>query len=79
MIKITTEINETNTKPIKKINKNKSWFFDWINKIDDNVTDKVIRHKSPKPGVKERIPKPLAAIKMIIRKYPKSGHIKSQI
>lgn len=49
MIKITTEINETNTKPIKKINKNKSWFFDWINKIDDNVTDKVIRHKSPKP------------------------------
>ena len=42
-------------------------------------TDKAIRHKSPKPGVKERIPKPLAAIKMIIRKYPKSGHIKSQI
>lgn len=42
-------------------------------------TDKAIRHKSPKPGVKERIPKPLAATKMIIRKYCKSGHIKSQI
>lgn len=39
MIKITTEINETTTKLIKKINKNKSWFFDWINKIDDNVID----------------------------------------
>ena len=39
MIKITTEINETNTKPIKKIKKNKSWFFDWINNIDDNVID----------------------------------------
>ena len=51
MIKITTEINETNTKPIKKIKKNKSWFFDWINKIDDNVIDEFWYWQSDKTQI----------------------------
>lgn len=50
MIKITTEINETTQNQSRKSIKIKVGSFDWINKIDDNVTGQRIRHKSPKPG-----------------------------
>ena len=35
ILKIRAEINAKETKePLAKINKAKSWFFEWINKID---------------------------------------------
>jgi hypothetical protein len=50
IIKIGAEINEIETKKIKRINKTKSWFFEKINKIDKplaNLTE-MRRKKRPK-------------------------------
>ena len=50
LVKITAEINETESKKsIQKINGSKSWFFEKINKIDKPLT-RLIKKKREDPN-----------------------------
>ena len=48
IMKVRAEINKIESKKIQKVNENKNWFFEKINKIDKSLARLIKNKRGPK-------------------------------